>query len=162
MVDLNASNILQEGSKKIKDIGEKWRYIFQQKMNSHYCLLLDNDMYDVVFQKELVGLLMVVLVRSSLNGRVQGLSSDTVKCGLGNQLGNKGAICLRLKIDNTVICLVNSHLEAGQTKSKDRVNSVNDIHLRAFTHDKSVATIFNSHYRFLFGDMNFRLQLDNY
>lgn len=44
----------------------------------------------------MVGLLTVIFMQKGYALQVNHIAMDTVKCGLGNQLGNKGAILVQL------------------------------------------------------------------
>ena len=65
----------------------------------------------------LVGILLLVFIKESECYKINNLATDIVKCGLGNQLGNKGAVIIHIKINDTTLSFTNVHLEAGHTKS---------------------------------------------
>lgn len=67
--------------------------------------------YRMLGQRQLVGLLLVVVARRDL--AVSEVSLQQVKCGAGAGMGgNKGGIGLRLRLRNTTIAFINSHLAA--------------------------------------------------
>ena len=87
MVDLNATNILQSNSIKIKEIAKQWRILFENSINEYFIkrgLMNASDKYICLFQKELVGLLSIILIKESISEKVTNISTDIVKCGLGN------------------------------------------------------------------------------
>lgn len=63
--------------------------------------------------KDLVGIFMVIFVREPFVKRIKRLETDEVKTGLGGKLGNKGGVIIRFTVDDSNICLINSHLESG-------------------------------------------------
>lgn len=116
MVDLNASNILQTNSGKSREIARQWRHVFEEGINKYFLqkgMLTPSEQYTCLFQKEMVGLLSVVLIKETISDRISNISADSVKCGLGNQLGNKGGVLISIRIDSTSLCFVNCHLDAG-------------------------------------------------
>jgi hypothetical protein len=57
---------------------------------------------------------------------------DTVKLGVMNALGNKGAIVIRLLYHDFKICFINAHLPAHKSKIENRLLAANHIHNMAF------------------------------
>jgi len=78
--------------------------------------------YVLLQTASLVGLFSCVFIKSSLRSRVTQLNGAEVKRGMGGLHGNKGALILRLIIDDTSLCFVNCHLAAGQTQTVHRNN----------------------------------------
>ncbi|PSK36704.1 hypothetical protein B9Z65_1887 [Elsinoe australis] len=72
----------------------------------------------------LVGLFSCVFIKTSLRPRVKHFNGAEVKRGMGGLHGNKGAIILRMVLDDSSICLINCHLAAGQTQTIHRNNDV--------------------------------------
>jgi phosphatidylinositol-bisphosphatase len=54
-----------------------------------------------VLSTDLVGIYIGIWVTKNIVHRLQSVESDTVKCGLGGTLGNKGAVMVRFIIDNS-------------------------------------------------------------
>lgn len=121
--------------------------------------------YIFIFSKNLVGILLMVFANERVKTRITKVEYDSVKCGVMNKLGNKGAVMIRLRLDDTSLCFVNCHLEAGHKKMAERINNINDIHWKAFQSEgvgkKKEEKIENADYKFLFGDLNFRINLPN-
>lgn len=57
--------------------------------------------YFLVTQKALVGLLLVIFAKKSLKTNIREVISSEKKLGFNNSFGNKGAIAVRMDIDNT-------------------------------------------------------------
>jgi hypothetical protein len=55
-----------------------------------------------------------------------------IKTGLGGSSGNKGAVIVRFKLDDTSIALVNCHLMSGKNKGSKRTDEINFILDNAF------------------------------
>lgn len=74
--------------------------------------------------KDLVGIFMVMFVKEPFVKRIKRLESEEVKTGLGGKLGNKGCVIIRFTVDDSNICLINSHLESGLKNSMDRLKNI--------------------------------------
>ena len=55
---------------------------------------------------------MLVYIKDSIKNRVSKVECDKLNLGF-LKLANKGAISLKMNIDDTSICFSNMHLEAG-------------------------------------------------
>lgn len=121
--------------------------------------------YIFIFNKNLVGILLLVYAKENIKNRITKVEYDSIKCGVMNKLGNKGAIIIRFRIDDSSLCFINCHLEAGHKKNNERINNINDIHWKAFQSEgvgkKKEEKIENMDYKFFFGDTNFRINLPN-
>jgi hypothetical protein len=51
---------------------------------------------------------------------------------MGGSAGNKGAVIVRFKLDDTSIALVNCHLQSGNNKGSLRTDEINYIFDNAF------------------------------
>lgn len=74
--------------------------------------------------RDLVGIFMVIFVREPFVKRIKRLETDEVKTGLGGKLGNKGGVIIRFTVDDSNICLINSHLESGLKNNVDRLKNI--------------------------------------
>ncbi|KAM9740996.1 inositol polyphosphate phosphatase-like 1b isoform 2-T2 [Menidia menidia] len=106
---------------------------------------------------------LAVFVRPEHEGRISHVNSASVKTGLGNTLGNKGAVGVSLQFSGTSFGFVNCHLTSGSEKVLRRNQSFVDILRMLSLGDKHLAA-FDISLRFthLFwcGDLNYRLDLD--
>ncbi|KAL2539720.1 Type II inositol 1 [Abeliophyllum distichum] len=76
-----------------------------------------------VGSRQLAGLLIAVWVRVNIRGHVGDIDVAAVPCGLGRAIGNKGAVGLRMRVYDRVMCFVNchfaAHLEAVSRRNAD-------------------------------------------
>ncbi|XP_010551680.1 PREDICTED: type II inositol polyphosphate 5-phosphatase 15 isoform X2 [Tarenaya hassleriana] len=76
-----------------------------------------------VGSRQLAGLLIAVWVRNNLKPHVGDIDAAAVACGFGRAIGNKGAVGLRLRVYDRVMCFVNchfaAHLEAVNRRNAD-------------------------------------------
>ena len=84
-----------------------------------------------------------------------------VKTGMGGFAKNKGSVSLRFKIDETSFAFLNCHLASGAGNINQRTDMIEAILDEAFIKAKGLPKAANHHSTFLFGDLNFRVNLDN-
>merc|ERR1719162_2473532 len=87
----------------------EWRSWAERGVQSVY-----GDEMELLQDRHLVGLLMLVFVRKKLKAQVSDVRSCVIPTGVGGVGGNKGAVCARFVIGATSLCFVNAHLAAGQ------------------------------------------------
>ncbi|KAG9858028.1 DNase I-like protein, partial [Aureobasidium melanogenum] len=80
--------------------------------------------YTLLHTSSMVGLFSCVFVKTSLRGRIKQVHTAEVKRGMGGLHGNKGALIIRMILDDSSVCLINCHLAAGQTQTLHRNNDV--------------------------------------
>ncbi|XP_016311808.1 phosphatidylinositol 3,4,5-trisphosphate 5-phosphatase 2B isoform X1 [Sinocyclocheilus anshuiensis] len=106
---------------------------------------------------------LAVFVKPEHEGRISQVNTASVKTGLGNTLGNKGAVGVSLLFNGTSMGFVNCHLTSGSDKALRRNHNFQDI-LRLLSLGEKQLSTFDISLRFnhLFwcGDLNYRLDLD--
>ncbi|KAM0935796.1 putative inositol-polyphosphate 5-phosphatase transcription factor WD40-like family [Dioscorea sansibarensis] len=86
--------------------------------------VLDEDNSFVrVGSRQLAGLLLTVWARKTLRPYMGDVDAAAVPCGFGRAIGNKGAVGLRMRIYDRIVCFVNchfaAHLEAVNRRNAD-------------------------------------------
>lgn len=83
----------------------------------------EGSTFERIGSRQLAGLLIAVWVRKSLEAHVGDVDAAAVPCGFGRAIGNKGAVGLRLRIYDRIMCFVNchfaAHLEAVNRRNAD-------------------------------------------
>uniref|UniRef100_A0A671M9J0 phosphatidylinositol-3,4,5-trisphosphate 5-phosphatase n=1 Tax=Sinocyclocheilus anshuiensis TaxID=1608454 RepID=A0A671M9J0_9TELE len=106
---------------------------------------------------------LAVFVKPEHEGHISQVNTASVKTGLGNTLGNKGAVGVSLLFNGTSMGFVNCHLTSGSDKALRRNHNFQDI-LRLLSLGEKQLGTFDISLRFnhLFwcGDLNYRLDLD--
>ncbi|XP_053362074.1 inositol polyphosphate phosphatase-like 1b [Clarias gariepinus] len=106
---------------------------------------------------------LAVFVKPEHEGRISQVNTASVKTGLGNTLGNKGAVGISFLLNGTSMGFVNCHLTSGSEKALRRNQNFQDI-LRLLSLGERQLAAFDISLRFthLFwcGDLNYRLDLD--
>ncbi|KAA8588783.1 hypothetical protein FQN60_010128 [Etheostoma spectabile] len=106
---------------------------------------------------------LAVFVKPEHESRISHVNTASVKTGLGNTLGNKGAVGVSLLFNGTSFGFVNCHLTSGSEKVLRRNQNFVDI-LRLLALGDKQLSAFDISLRFTHllwcGDLNYRLDLD--
>lgn len=131
--------------------------------------------YVLLHTASLVGLFTCIFVKSSLRSRINHVHAAELKRGMGGHYGNKGALILRMVIDDSSVCFINCHLAAGQTQTIHRNNDIAAIleshslpplplgeenqarHSDVFTSGGDGSMILDHEICILNGDLNYRI-----
>lgn len=130
-----------------------------------------NDLYHLLQSSPLVGLFTCVFVKSTIRDRIRNLNAAEVKRGMGGLHGNKGAVAIRFRVDDTSLCFVNCHLAAGQSQANSRHNDIAailetnlfpterdpDTRLDTFTGGGDGSMILDHELCIINGDLNYRI-----
>ncbi|XP_053178161.1 phosphatidylinositol 3,4,5-trisphosphate 5-phosphatase 1 isoform X1 [Scomber japonicus] len=105
---------------------------------------------------------IIVLAKPEHENRISHIFSDSVKTGIANTLGNKGAVGVSFMFNGTSFCFVNSHLTSGSEKKLRRnQNYVNILRFLSLG-DKKLNPFDITHqftHLFWLGDLNYRVEL---
>ncbi|XP_056215527.1 phosphatidylinositol 3,4,5-trisphosphate 5-phosphatase 2B-like isoform X4 [Falco biarmicus] len=119
--------------------------------------------YRVVALQCLWSIKIVVLVKPEHERRISHVHTSSVKTGIANTLGNKGAVGVSFLFNGTSFGFVNCHLASGSEKTHRRNQNYSDILHSLVLGDKRLAafdlTLRFTHL-FWFGDLNYRLDMD--
>ncbi|KFV87854.1 Phosphatidylinositol 3,4,5-trisphosphate 5-phosphatase 2A, partial [Struthio camelus australis] len=119
--------------------------------------------YRVVALQCLWSIKMVVLVKPEHERRISHVNTSSVKTGIANTLGNKGAVGISFLFNGTSFGFVNCHLASGSEKTHRRNQNYSDI-LRSLVLGDKRLSAFDLTLRFThlfwFGDLNYRLNMD--
>ncbi|KAI3722364.1 hypothetical protein L2E82_33400 [Cichorium intybus] len=125
--------------------------------------------YKLMASKKMVGVFISVWINTSLFNRynISSVKVCAVACGIMGYLGNKGSVSVSMLIEGTSFCFIVAHLASGEKKGDEgrRNHQVSDIFKRTyFTRDDCTPrplTILGHDQIFWFGDLNYRLYLEN-
>ncbi|KAL8850659.1 MAG: hypothetical protein Q9221_004378 [Calogaya cf. arnoldii] len=98
-----------------------WRDHLVRSIEDHMPM---SESYAVLHTASMVGLFSCIFVKTSIRSRISSVHAVEIKRGMGGLHGNKGALIIRFRFDDSSICLVNCHLAAGQTQTMHRNNDV--------------------------------------
>ncbi|XP_042663405.1 phosphatidylinositol 3,4,5-trisphosphate 5-phosphatase 2-like [Tyto alba] len=119
--------------------------------------------YRVVALQCLWSIKIVVLVKPEHERRISHVHTSSVKTGIANTLGNKGAVGVSFLFNGTSFGFVNCHLASGSEKIHRRNQNYSDILRSLVLGDKRLGafdlTLRFTHL-FWFGDLNYRLDMD--
>ena len=119
--------------------------------------------YVEIERVRLVGMMLLVFVKKSLESFISEVESQAVGTGLMGTMGNKGGVAVSLKFHNTSVCFVNSHLAAHTHEYERRNQDFRNINARLFfkpdENDPSRDYDIENHDVILWlGDLNYRLK----
>lgn len=119
--------------------------------------------YKQVAVQSLWNMKLAVFVKPEHESRVSHVNTASVKTGLGNTLGNKGAVGVSFIFNGTSFGFVNCHLTSGSEKVLRRNQNYVDI-LRLLSLGDKQLSAFDISLRFTHvfwcGDLNYRLDLE--
>ncbi|KAM3838183.1 phosphatidylinositol 3,4,5-trisphosphate 5-phosphatase 1-like [Diretmus argenteus] len=122
---------------------------------------ITNISYKPVAIHTLWNIRIVVLVKPEHENRISHIFTDSVKTGIANTLGNKGAVGVSFMFNRTSFGFVNSHLTSGSEKKLRR--NQNYINILRFLNlgDKKPNPFDITHqftHLFWLGDLNYRIE----
>uniref|UniRef100_A0AC35TNU4 IPPc domain-containing protein n=1 Tax=Rhabditophanes sp. KR3021 TaxID=114890 RepID=A0AC35TNU4_9BILA len=113
-----------------------------------------NDLYRLLETVRLMGILLVVFKRRDSQIETNSIQTAIVPTGFF-KLGNKGGVGISLKMNDSKICFINSHLAAGVSECERRNQDYRNISGMIFPDN----TALNDHDTvFWLGDLNYRLE----
>lgn len=116
----------------------------------------------VVKEARLWDMVLLILAKDSLARLINHVEADTVACGVGDVLGNKGGIGISLCINDTSICFLNSHLAARAERVPQRQANFMRI-VRSMQLGLKNSDILNQFDHVIWaGDLNYRVDADFY
>lgn len=123
------------------------------------------DVYVQLVCRQLMGMMLLVYVRSSLAPNCSAARSVSVGTGLLGVLGNKGAVATSLQIHSTWICFLCAHLASGatnvDTRNADATFLLQKICFPPSGVDEAAPeSILDHEVVVFFGDLNYRIELD--
>ncbi|OQO15273.1 hypothetical protein B0A48_00656 [Cryoendolithus antarcticus] len=185
LVDLEDKKVTAKSffksKKKVAEDSNEQQHMSHQYRNwrDHLTRCLDehitNITYALVHTASMVGLFTCIFVKTSLRPRIKAISTAEIKRGMGGLHGNKGALVVRMTLDDSSLCFINCHLAAGQTQTINRNNDVAAIleaealapHVFPANSDLSLSDLFTSggdgsmildhELCILNGDLNYRI-----
>lgn len=110
-----------------------------------------------------MGLFQLILCRTDKYDQISEVQLAQVGTGILGVGGNKGAIGCSVKVSETRIGLVNSHLAASQSKVQRRNNNVTQIlkNLQFVNITSESQNLFEHDTLIWCGDLNYRIDSDN-
>ena len=76
--------------------------------------------YVLLRAEQLVGTALILLVKTSVAPHVRNVEAAAKKTGLKGMAGNKGAVAVRLELDDSEFCFVTAHFAAGHSNFEQR------------------------------------------
>ena len=150
IVKLNTSNV-------IFDINKMSSNLWETKLTE---ILLKSYNYTIQYRENMVGILLLIFVKTSEAKNIKNMKKSVIKTGFMNTLGNKGYILYEFKYKEKTFSFGSGHLTAGENDKnfKNRTNLL--INILNHKNDKNSNKFWENDFYFLFGDTNFRVKID--
>lgn len=150
IVKLNTSNV-------IFDINKMSSNLWELKLTE---ILLKSYNYTLQYRENMVGILLLIFVKTSEAKNIKNMKKSVIKAGFMNTLGNKGYILYEFKYKEKTFSFGSGHLTAGENDKnfKNRTNLL--INILNHKNDKNSNKFWENDFYFLFGDTNFRVKID--
>eukprot|EP00300_Choanocystis_sp_HF-7_P015262 c18990_g1_i3.p1 GENE.c18990_g1_i3~~c18990_g1_i3.p1 ORF type:complete len:849 (+),score=195.30 c18990_g1_i3:319-2547(+) len=154
VVDLTAQNLIMTDATRANE----WEKALTQAINKV-------DHYELVGRRQLVGIFLAVFARGDLFPDLSDLRMESVGCGLGGWMGNKGGVGIRFCVHDTAVCFINSHLDADKERVEGRDADMKEIseQLSFKSNDMDGASLGIADHDIVvwFGDLNYRISHPN-
>uniref|UniRef100_A0A8C5M9K4 phosphatidylinositol-3,4,5-trisphosphate 5-phosphatase n=1 Tax=Leptobrachium leishanense TaxID=445787 RepID=A0A8C5M9K4_9ANUR len=138
---------------------KEWVDILQRSLSE-----ITSSEYKLVTVHTLWNIRIVILAKQEHAHRISHVCTNSVKTGIANTLGNKGAVGASFMFNGTSFGFINSHLTSGSEKKLRRKQNYFNILRFLVLGDKKLSP-FNIAHRFThifwLGDLNYRIQLPN-
>lgn len=139
---ININNLLINETEKTELL---WQNIIKNNLNKF-------DNFYEISHLHFYGCFLIIFAKSNLKERIKKVQFDEINFSAISNFSKKGALLIKFNIDDSSCCFINCHLESGPNRLKERIQNINTIHMNAFNGE-----IENFEYKFLFGDLNFRI-----
>ena len=107
------------------------------------------------------GCFIGLFVKKKMLERIKEFYFCKVKAGMGGLASNKGSVALRFNIDDTSFAILNCHLKSGKAVAVQRTQMLKTILDQAFIKAKGLYKTQDHDIVYVFGDLNFRVDLKN-
>ncbi|GFN73980.1 hypothetical protein PoB_000048600 [Plakobranchus ocellatus] len=115
---------------------------------------------DLLESSSLWGLRTLVFINPRHRNKFSHIQKASVRTGIANALGNKGAVALSFMLSGTSFCFINAHLASGEERLERRNANFRDILKSLNMGPKNLENYditHKFHHVFFFGDLNYRI-----
>lgn len=134
IVDLNAMNVALN-SNNTQQRAAFWQERIRESLDS------TSTRYEMVAEKFLVGLYLVVYAKESLRERIRDVRASSLGVGIMGMMGNKGGVSIRFSLYDSTIVFVCAHLAAHRENVAGRNSDYKSIYDRSiFPPDSSTTS----------------------
>lgn len=113
------------------------------------------NIYQPLGHVRLVNILLVIFLRKDSKLRIVDVCNNSMPTGFLGQWGNKGGVGMSMRINDTTICFINSHLAAGENELLRRNQDFRSISQMRFGNKLG---IYDHDVVIWLGDLNYRLE----
>ncbi|KAL3848064.1 hypothetical protein ACJMK2_018947 [Sinanodonta woodiana] len=121
-------------------------------------VMVDMELLEVC---SLWGMRIVILVKPEHKKSISRIQRSSVRTGIANALGNKGAVAISFYFRGTSLCFINTHLTSGDERCNRRNQNYRDI-VKGLSLGQKHLDLFDVtnqfHHVFWLGDLNYRTE----
>ncbi|KAH3722035.1 hypothetical protein DPMN_064984 [Dreissena polymorpha] len=99
-------------------------WVSRLKAGLKACVLIDMELVEVC---SLWGIRLAILCKPEHKAHITRVQRSSVRTGIANALGNKGAVAISFYFNGTSFCFINTHLTSGDEKCNRRNQNFRDI-----------------------------------
>lgn len=155
IVEMSASSFATGGSDKLLEL---WMIAFESSFKELVARTNTNRRYSVVNTGLLVGIGLILFMDTDILPSISHVERCIIKTGFGGMAGNKGAVAIAFRYEDTSVCLLNCHLAAGD-RVDDRLRDA--LTIKAGVKFSQNGNLDNMDVILWGGDLNFRIELPN-
>lgn len=115
--------------------------------------------YELLGEREYWEMKLLVFLKEGLRKHVSNVQWNSKGTGIGDTLGNKGAIAVSFQVYDIGLCFVTAHHEAMQAEVEGRNMDFGNIVDKMNLGNKDIDLLSQFDHCFWFGDLNYRLDL---
>ena len=162
-VDMSASGIAKDAAVEGLNLEKTKENVRAQAWKDYFERLLTREGYVEVSYGHEASVLVQVFARADVKAAIDSGGKTEISMWRGKVLkglveaGNKGCICVRVKVDGVAYCFVGSHLAAHPEGNAKR-NFMYHTALADTFFEESPKTILEHDYVFWLGDLNYRMK----
>lgn len=122
--------------------------------------------YVLVAKHHLMEIKLLLFVHRKHRSRIGKTESSSEATGIGNVVGNKGAVAVKLVLDDTSFCFVSSHLAAHEGtkylhhRNTNVIEIMRNLEKGGVTKTSALPSIHQFSHIIWMGDLNYRLDLE--
>jgi hypothetical protein len=101
---------------------------------------------------------LIIMVKYKHITSVKNVLLTSKATGVGNMIGNKGGLCISMKIYECMFNYINVHLCHGAKRFEKRNDMISELIKKMRIHREEIDPDVISDVAFIFGDLNYRLE----
>jgi len=110
---------------------------------------------------DLVGIFIAIFAKEEIYENITNIDTQIVRTGIFGTFGNKGSCIVRFNYFDTSLAFSCGHFASGDNH-QSRIHELEDVFNRTLKENKRDMKVKEHDFAFVFGDLNFRIDLNNF